>query len=44
MTNLQAAVGIAQLERIEEVIARRRLLAIYYKQGLAGVSGIQFSS
>ena len=44
MTNLQAAVGVAQLERIEEIIARRRLLASWYKQGLAGVSDIRFQA
>ncbi|MGZ4883353.1 MAG: DegT/DnrJ/EryC1/StrS family aminotransferase [Halobacteriota archaeon] len=44
MTNLQAAVGIAQLERIDEVIALRRSLAGYYKAGLDGVQGVRFQA
>ena len=44
MTNLQAAVGIAQLERIAETIARRRSLAGYYKERLASVPGVRFQA
>jgi len=44
MTNLQAAVGVAQLERIEEVIALRRSLAGYYKERLASVPGVRFQA
>lgn len=44
MTNLQAAVGIAQLERIDEVIAVRRALARYYKAQLERVRGIRFQA
>ncbi len=40
MTNLQAAVGVAQMERIEEFIERKRQLATWYNQRLAGVAGI----
>jgi len=34
MTNLQAALGCAQLERIEEIIAGKRRLAAYYTEQL----------
>ncbi len=44
MTNLQAAVGIAQLERIEETIALRRTLATYYKQRMADVLDVRFQA
>jgi perosamine synthetase len=44
MTNLQAAVGVAQLERINEVIALRRSFARYYKAQLERVQGIRFQA
>jgi perosamine synthetase len=40
MTNLQAAVGVAQMERIEEFIQRKRQIAGSYRQGLNGIAGI----
>ena len=36
-TNLQAAVGVAQLERIETFVERKRQMAARYNQGLAGL-------
>jgi perosamine synthetase len=41
MTNIQAAIGLAQLERIDEMVERRRNHAMRYNQLLAGVPGIQ---
>ena len=38
MSNLQAALGLAQLERIEEMIAKRRQIFQWYRQRLGGVS------
>jgi perosamine synthetase len=38
MTNLQAAVGIAQLERVEEFIERKRDLGQLYARKLASIS------
>lgn len=35
LTNLQAALGVAQLERVEAFIARKRELASRYEEGLA---------
>lgn len=40
MTNLQAAVGVAQLERIEELIERRRSNASFYNSLLRDVEGV----
>lgn len=40
MTNLQAAIGLAQLERIEEFVKRHRENAYYYNQLLKRVRGI----
>jgi len=37
MTNIQAAIGCAQLEAIDEILARRRRIAEAYARGLAGI-------
>jgi perosamine synthetase len=42
MTNLQAAVGVAQLERIEEFLAIKRTLGQYYKKKLQDIPHIRF--
>lgn len=36
MTNLQAAVGVAQLNRLDEIIRKKRQIAFWYEQSLAG--------
>jgi perosamine synthetase len=41
MSNLQAAVGVAQIERLEEFVARKRRLGAAYQERLAGVKGLQ---
>jgi len=41
LTNLQAAVGLAQLERIEELVERRRENARRYREGLDGLPGLK---
>jgi perosamine synthetase len=41
LTNLQAALGVAQLERIDEIVARKRATAAAYNSGLEGLSGLQ---
>lgn len=41
MTDLQAAVGIVQLGRLDEVLVRRRELAARYQQELADVPGLR---
>ncbi len=42
MTNLQAAVGCAQMERLEEFTARKKYVRAYYRKELSGLSGIAF--
>jgi dTDP-4-amino-4,6-dideoxygalactose transaminase len=42
MTDLQAAVGIAQLGRLARVVERRREIANRYVTGLAGLKGLRF--
>jgi perosamine synthetase len=43
MTNLQAALGVAQLERIDEFIAKRRKILDWYRAGLADCAGIKLN-
>jgi len=40
MTNLQAAVGVAQLKKIDEFIRRKRKIADIYNESLRNVNGI----
>jgi perosamine synthetase len=42
MTNLQAAVGCAQVEAAEELFSRKRRIHERYRQALAGVAGVRF--
>lgn len=42
MTNLQAAVGVAQLERIDEFLKAKKLIGNYYRKKLAGLNGVHF--
>jgi dTDP-4-amino-4,6-dideoxygalactose transaminase len=41
MTDLQAAIGLVQLAKLETVITRRRELAANYQRQLAGVPGLR---
>jgi perosamine synthetase len=41
MTNLQAAVGVAQLERLDEFVARKRALGERYREGLGDLPGVR---
>lgn len=40
MSNMQAALGLAQLERINELVERKRQIFAWYQQSLDGVAGI----
>jgi perosamine synthetase len=40
MSSMQAALGLAQLERVEELIARKREIFSWYQQELQGVAGL----
>lgn len=41
MSNIQAAVGVAQLEKIEEHLALKRELGASYQAKLKGIQGLQ---
>jgi perosamine synthetase len=43
MSNLQAAMGCAQLERIEEFVSKRREIFKWYTEFLSGVEGIKLN-
>ncbi|MFQ5717978.1 MAG: DegT/DnrJ/EryC1/StrS family aminotransferase [Acidobacteriota bacterium] len=40
MSDLQAAVGLAQIERVEEIVARKREIFSWYASHLASVDGV----
>ena len=40
MTNIQAAIGCAQLEQVDAILARRKSIAAAYEVGLAGIPGL----
>jgi perosamine synthetase len=44
MTNVAAAIGLAQLERIEDLLGRRREIAGWYRRELAGVPGLSWQA
>jgi len=41
MTNLQAALGVAQLERLDEFIIKKRQIGEWYNSLLDGITGLQ---
>jgi perosamine synthetase len=43
MTNLQAALGLAQLEQLETFIAKKRQIMGWYREALAGVPGLTWN-
>jgi perosamine synthetase len=43
ITNIQAALGLAQLERINELIEKRRQIFSWYKEFLQGIDGIKLN-
>lgn len=43
MTNLQAALGLAQLERLDEFVARKRRMGGRYNELLADLPGVELS-
>ncbi|MFT7612549.1 MAG: perosamine synthetase [Parvicellaceae bacterium] len=44
MTNLQAAIGCAQLERIDEIISNRYTIESKYKEALKGIEWVQWQT
>lgn len=41
LTNLHAAVGLAQLEQLDAFVARKRSIARAYEEGLRGLKGVE---
>ena len=41
MTDVQAAIGLVQLGRLDEMVARRRQLVARYSEGLTGLDGMR---
>jgi perosamine synthetase len=41
LTNIQAAIGLAQLERIDEIVAKKRWMGCAYTERLKDISGLQ---
>jgi perosamine synthetase len=44
MSSMQAALGLAQLERLEELIARKRETFAWYREELDGVAGVTLNA
>ena len=44
MSAMQAALGLAQLERVEELVARKREIFGWYRDALAGVDGLTLNA
>ncbi|MBL8958116.1 MAG: DegT/DnrJ/EryC1/StrS family aminotransferase [Myxococcaceae bacterium] len=44
MSSLQAALGTAQLERLDELVAHRRMLFAAYREELGGVKGVTLNA
>jgi perosamine synthetase len=40
MTNIQAAIGLGQMTKIEQLITQKRRIAAYYSQGFKNIQGI----
>jgi perosamine synthetase len=43
LSNVQAALGLAQLERIEELVAKKRLIHRWYRQRIGKLPGIELN-
>jgi perosamine synthetase len=43
MTNLQAALGVAQFERLDEILAKKKETFKWYQENLAGIKGIKLN-
>lgn len=44
MSNIQAALGLGQLERVDELIEAKRRIAAWYREGLCGVPYLQLNA
>jgi perosamine synthetase len=41
ITDIQAAVGLAQLDRLDQIVARKRAILNWYAEGLRGIAGVR---
>jgi perosamine synthetase len=41
MTNMQAAIGVAQMERVEHILDRKRAISAAYDAALSGIRGVE---
>ncbi|MBI5623160.1 MAG: DegT/DnrJ/EryC1/StrS family aminotransferase [Elusimicrobia bacterium] len=41
LTNLQAAIGLAQVERMDAIVSRKRFIGQGYRKGLQGAKGLE---
>ena len=44
ITDMQAAVGLAQLDKLDDIVARKLAIMEWYRQGLAGLEAISYLS
>lgn len=44
MSSMQAALGLAQLERMDELVRRKREIFEWYREGLTGLQGVTLNS
>lgn len=44
MSNIQAALGLAQVERMNEIIEKRRQIFFWYRDGLSDVPGLRMNA
>jgi perosamine synthetase len=44
MSNIEAACGLAQLERVEELVAKKRQIFSWYRDRLGGIAELQFNA
>ena len=43
MSSMQAAIGLAQIERVEELVARKREIHSWYREGLSDIEGLELN-
>ena len=44
LSDVHAAIGVVQMNRLDEIIARRRQVVAWYREHLAGVDGVRWPS
>lgn len=43
LSNIQAAFGLGQMERLEEIVAKKRRIFQWYREELAGIEGLELN-